>query len=175
MLGHISIGQDWFRKHSNIERCLKNLKPLHHLDQNLIDFDKEKQNLSRSFTGYEGQFSATAKMLAGEDSMRTRCHEYVLLSNETNGLSRNKSSIPTCCSRTPKTWPRCSQSGSSRLFSLVSDDIELDKHNFTMNRLCINENEISSSDLVTKLKMHFGSREHGARAKSTRSSRKRLK
>ena len=132
-------------------------------------------NLSRSFTGYEGQFSAMAKMLAREDSMRTRCHEYVLLSNETNGLSRNKSSIPPCCSRTPKTWPRCSQSGGSGFFCLISYDIELEvetKHNLTMNRPCINENKISSSDLVTKLTMHFGSREHGARAKSTRSSRR---
>ena len=44
-LDYISTRQDWFRKRSNIERCLKNLELLNQpLDQKLIDFDKEKKN-----------------------------------------------------------------------------------------------------------------------------------
>ena len=39
------LSTDFFRTHSNIERCLKNLELLNEpLNKKLIDFDKEKQN-----------------------------------------------------------------------------------------------------------------------------------
>ena len=49
-LDYISTWQDWFRKHRNIERCLKNLELLKQpLDQKLIDFDEEKKNFHEKY------------------------------------------------------------------------------------------------------------------------------
>ena len=55
MLDDISTRQDWFLKHSNMERCLKNLELLNQpLDQKLNDFDRESRTSTRSTNGPTG-------------------------------------------------------------------------------------------------------------------------
>ena len=62
ILDHISTWQASFRKHSNIEKCLKNLELLSGLlDQKLIDFDEERIN---SYEKYDVKKYEKAKVEA---------------------------------------------------------------------------------------------------------------
>ena len=92
----ISTWQAWFRKHSNIERCLKNLELLNQpRDQKLIDFDKERQNF---YEKYE-TWSLQRNLQITQDSLNSWT-EVILNSNQRDCVDESVATSTSSVNRT---------------------------------------------------------------------------